>query len=103
MGHSLFSSVGDVAGFFSWRNTTNGSWFIQTLCAELRANGVNFDILTLLTFVCQRVAVDFESNCPADIKMHRQKQIPCITTMLTRLLKFNSKERYAVHIHYRGS
>ncbi|XP_063237670.1 caspase-1 isoform X2 [Bacillus rossius redtenbacheri] len=81
-----------VPGFYSWRNTTHGSWFIQTLCAELRANGLVFDILTLLTFVCQRVALDFESNSPAEPRMHRQKQIPCVTTMLTRLLKFTGKE-----------
>nr|CAD7199277.1 unnamed protein product [Timema douglasi] len=80
-----------VLGFFSWRNTTNGSWFIQALCAELKANGAHLDMLTLLTFVCQRVALDFESNTPGDVKMHQQKQIPCITTMLTRLIKFTPK------------
>ncbi len=46
-------------GFYSWRNTTKGSWFMQSLCHELLKNGKRYDILTLLTFVCQRVAVDF--------------------------------------------
>lgn len=78
-------------GFYSWRNTTKGSWFMQCLCQELELNGTKYDILTLLTFVCQRVAIDFESNTPDNPIMHQQKQIPCITTMLTRLLRFHQK------------
>ncbi|XP_055375465.1 caspase-like [Condylostylus longicornis] len=77
-----------VPGFYSWRNTTKGSWFMQSLCAELNLHGKKYDILTLLTFVCQRVALDFESNTPDYPIMHQQKQIPCITTMLTRILHF---------------
>ncbi|XP_018320704.1 caspase-1 isoform X2 [Agrilus planipennis] len=77
-----------VPGYYSWRNTTRGSWFIQALCEELEKNGFQYDMLTLLTFVCQRVALDYESNTPDVPYMHRQKQIPCITSMLTRLVKF---------------
>ncbi|XP_059622218.1 caspase-like isoform X2 [Phlebotomus argentipes] len=80
-----------IPGFYSWRNTTKGSWFIQSLCTELSANGTKYDLLTLLTFVCQRVALDFESNTPDCETMHQQKQIPCVTTMLTRLLRFHDK------------
>lgn len=80
-----------IPGFYSWRNTTKGSWFMQSLCAELNQNGKRYDILRLLTFVCQRVAVDFESNTPDSPMMHQQKQIPCITTMLTRVLMFTDK------------
>ncbi|KAK9728122.1 Caspase domain [Popillia japonica] len=72
-------------GFFSWRNTTRGSWFIQAVCDELAENGFTEDLLTLLTFVCKRVALDYESNTPDIPHMHAQKQIPCITSMLTRL------------------
>jgi hypothetical protein len=45
----------------------------------------------VLTFVIQRVAIDFESNTPGNWAMHQQKQIPCVTTMLTRLLCFTRK------------
>lgn len=82
-----------IPGYFSWRNTTRGSWFIQALCMELRENGTQYDILTLLTMVNQRVAVDFESNTPDNMTMHQQKQIPCITSMLTRLLRFSAKSK----------
>ncbi|KMQ88345.1 Caspase-1, partial [Lasius niger] len=74
-----------IPGYYSWRNTSRGSWFMQALCLELRENGIRYDLLTLLTFVNQRVAIDFESNTPDNMTMHQQKQIPCITSMLTRL------------------
>lgn len=79
-----------IPGYYSWRNTSRGSWFIQALCLELRENGTRYDLLTLLTFVSQRVAIDFESNTPDNVTMHQQKQIPCITSMLIRLVKFTS-------------
>ncbi|CAG9096424.1 Caspase-1 [Plutella xylostella] len=81
-----------VPGYYSWRNTTRGSWFMQALCDELRYSGTERDILTLLTFVSQRVALDFESNTPDTPCMHQQKQVPCITSMLTRLLVFGNKK-----------
>ncbi|XP_072943933.1 caspase-1-like [Epargyreus clarus] len=80
-----------VPGFYSWRNTTRGSWFMQALCEELRYSGYERDILTLLTFVAQKVALDFESNTPDMPCMHQQKQVPCITSMMTRLLLFSKK------------
>ncbi|EFA01345.2 Caspase-like Protein [Tribolium castaneum] len=77
-----------VKGYYSWRNTTRGSWFIQALCEELRNKGFDYDLGTILTFVSQRVAFDFESNCPDSPTMHQQKQIPCVMSMLTRLIQF---------------
>ncbi|XP_034115248.2 caspase-like [Drosophila albomicans] len=70
-----------IQGFVSWRNTKFGSCFIQNLCTELEEKSKDCDLLTLLTFVCRRVAVDFE-GCTSE------KQIPSITTMLTRNLFF---------------
>lgn len=64
---------------------------MQALCQELRDNGYTLDLLTILTFVNQRVAIDYESNTPDNPTMHQQKQIPCITYMLTRLVKFTRK------------
>lgn len=80
-----------LLGFYSWRNTQKGSWFIQALTHALDMYGNELDLLTILTFVNRRVAIDFESNCPGDVRMHRQKQIPCITSMLTRLVRFEKK------------
>lgn len=80
-----------IPGFYSWRNTTNGSWFIQALTAELKESGTLYDLLTILTFVSRRVALDFESRVPDNSTMDKQKQIPCVTSMLTRLIKFSPK------------
>lgn len=82
-----------IEGFYSWRNTSHGSWFIQSLVEELNRNGKCYDILTLLTFVNQRVAIDFESCVRSQPFMDQQKQIPCVTSMLTRLLRFRDKNK----------
>ncbi|XP_030388468.1 caspase-1 isoform X1 [Scaptodrosophila lebanonensis] len=84
-------SYSTIPGYYSWRNTSNGSWYMQSLIQELNTNGKKYDMLTLLTFVSQRVAVDFESNVPSTPIMDRQKQIPCVTSMLTRILRFTDK------------
>lgn len=74
-------------GYVSWRNGTDGSWFIRSLCEQLRNNGTRYDIMRLLTFVNQRVAIDFESYT-TDPRFNRMKQMPCTTFMLTRILTF---------------
>jgi len=79
-------------GYFSWRNPVQGSWFIQALCDELRLHGRTRDLLTLLTFVCRRVAIDYRSNVPSDQEMDLMKQIPSITSMLTRLVYFRQNQ-----------
>ncbi|KAG5880452.1 hypothetical protein JTB14_028785 [Gonioctena quinquepunctata] len=79
-----------VKGYYSWRNTTKGSWFVQSLCDELKRRVHENDLVTILTFVSQRVALDFESNVPDSMTMHRQKQIPCVMSMLTRLIQFKA-------------
>lgn len=84
-------SYSTIPGYRAWRSSTNGSWFIQSLCKELWNNGKRYDILTLLTFVCQSVAFQYESNC-IDTKLNRKKEIPCISSVLTKLLYFNDKE-----------
>lgn len=86
-------------GYYSWRNTTNGSWFIQALCECLKRHAADYDLLGVLTFVSQYVAIGFESNVPGQPFMHRQKQIPCVMSMLTRLIRFpvggNTKAGYS--------
>ena len=41
--------------------------------------------------VSRKVAFDFQSNVPTNIGMHEKKQIPCVTSMLTRDLVFTRK------------
>ncbi|KAF5291194.1 hypothetical protein FQA39_LY14436 [Lamprigera yunnana] len=58
-----------ISGYYSWHNTSKGSWFIQASCIELDEN---YDLLTMLTLVSRRVDFDYESNVPTDAKMHLQ-------------------------------
>ena len=79
-----------VPGFYSWRNSQHGSWFIQALVDALDKYGTSVDILKLLTFVNRKVAYDFESNT-ADIFTTRMKQVPAFTSRLTKDLYFHPK------------
>lgn len=76
-----------LPGFFSFRNTTNGSWFIEALCDELNKRDSECDLLKILTRASQSVAYDKMSNSN-DLALHQKKQIPCISSMLTKLLVF---------------
>ncbi|XP_046905223.1 caspase-3-like [Hypomesus transpacificus] len=74
-------------GYYSWRNTSNGSWFMQSLCEMLKRHGHVLDIMQIMTRVNHKVALDFESasNTPG---FSAKKQIPCIVSMLTKDLYF---------------
>ncbi|XP_060876415.1 caspase-1-like [Metopolophium dirhodum] len=78
-----------VPNFVAWRNL-KGSWFIEALCDALNKYGFVHDLLTILTIVNHKVAIEFESNSN-DPKMNKKKQIPCITSMLTRFVKFEKE------------
>uniref|UniRef100_A0A182KA67 Caspase family p20 domain-containing protein n=1 Tax=Anopheles christyi TaxID=43041 RepID=A0A182KA67_9DIPT len=41
-------------GHYSWRNTTKGSWFIQSLCTELESSAYGKELLHILTAVSRR-------------------------------------------------
>ncbi|XP_060720632.1 caspase-3a [Tachysurus vachellii] len=74
-------------GYYSWRNTMTGSWFMQSLCEMLSKYGQELELMQILTRVNYKVALDFESasNTPG---FHAKKQIPCIVSMLTKEMYF---------------
>ncbi|KAK7501452.1 hypothetical protein BaRGS_00007256 [Batillaria attramentaria] len=80
-----------VSGFYAWRNMDEGSWFVQAVCKVLRENWKRMDLLTMMTRVCRMVAFDFES-CHKQAAMSGKKQVPCITSMLTRDVYFSPKK-----------
>lgn len=77
-----------IPGFYSWRNTESGSWFMQALCEVLRHKSHQTDLLSMLTLVNYHVAYNFLSCVPTNPDMDKMKQIPCISSMLTRKLYF---------------
>ncbi|XP_026526250.1 caspase-7 [Notechis scutatus] len=76
-----------VPGYYSWRNSGRGSWFVQSLCSVLNEYGKNLEILQILTLVNYRVARNYESQSD-DPRFCRKKQVPCVVSMLTKELYF---------------
>ncbi|KAM6220722.1 caspase-3 isoform 1-T1 [Rhynchocyon petersi] len=74
-------------GYYSWRNSKDGSWFIQSLCAMLNQFAHKLELMHILTRVNRKVATDYESYS-LDSAFHAKKQIPCIVSMLTKELYF---------------
>jgi len=79
-----------VAGFYSWRNTVSGSWFIQALGKVMTANYMKEDLLTIMTKVSQVVARDYESNSSRP-EHNNKKQIPFIYSTLVNKLFLKPK------------
>ena len=77
-----------IPGFYSWRNPTHGSWFVQALASVLSRDSRRDDLLSMLTTVNRRVANEFESFCPGQGDFDGNKQVPCINSMLTRKVYF---------------
>lgn len=77
-------------GYYSHRETVNGSWYIQDLCEMLAKFGCSLEFTELLTLVNRRVSqrrVDFSKDYNAIGK----KQVPCFASMLTKKLHFLPK------------
>jgi caspase-like apoptosis-related cysteine protease len=72
-----------LPGFYSFRNTEKGSWFIRSLCQVLEKYHNEFDLLSMMTIVSQLVAYDYTSVA-STAELSHKKQVPCITSMLTR-------------------
>ncbi|XP_072252343.1 caspase-3b [Leuresthes tenuis] len=70
-------------GYYSWRNMSNGSWFIQSLCEMLQRFSGELELMQILTRVNQKVALHFESSCNLP-GFSNKKQIPSVVSMLTK-------------------
>lgn len=82
-----------IPGFFSWRNTQDGSWFMQAVIAVFNEYHHELDMLTMLTMVNHRVAYYKTSNSDSE-EYNRKKQVPCITSMLTRRVFLKPKPMF---------
>ncbi|VDP39954.1 unnamed protein product [Schistosoma margrebowiei] len=80
-----------VPGFFAWRNSSSGSWFIQELCNALESDmksANHSDIMSLLTVVARVVAYQYRSNT-GQIETDNMKQMTSSVSTLTRLFYIN--------------
>ena len=78
-----------VSGYYSWRNTMNGSWFIQAMASVFQDYAKQQrDLLSLLTIVAKRVSIEYESSSSRK-DFNNKKQTPF----------FYSTLRYKVFLH----
>lgn len=73
-----------VSEYVSYRHPIHGSWYVQTLCEQLRINGTRYDLMNLLIIVNRKVA---ELDIPIN-GIFTVKQMPFFTSSLTKSLSF---------------
>lgn len=76
-----------MPGYYSYRDTEDGTWFIKALCEQIHEHAKKLDLFRMLTLTCQKVAID---------RGEFRKQMPCIVSMLTKLIMFKEKDRMAL-------
>ncbi|XP_074849553.1 caspase-6-like isoform X1 [Carettochelys insculpta] len=79
-------------GYYSHRETLNGSWYIQDLCEMIRKYGSSLEFTELLTLVNRKVSLREVDVCK-DINALGKKQVPCFASMLTKKLHFHQKSK----------
>ncbi|XP_048826012.1 caspase-6-like [Brienomyrus brachyistius] len=78
-------------GYYSHRETVNGSWYIQDLCDLLREYGQSVEFTELLMLVNRKVSMRSVGRC-ADRNAIGKKQVPCFCSMLTKKLYFRPRK-----------
>ena len=81
-----------MSDYYSWRNTSAGSWFIQSLVYVLENRETeHHDILSLLTLVARRVTTEYESMSSRK-EFNNKKQTPFFYSTLTLKLYLDEKK-----------
>lgn len=80
-----------IPGYYSWRNESEGSWFVRALVSVMKQKAHCEDLLTILAYVNLFVAEVFVS-CNNKAELCGMKQAPMISSTLTRKLYFSLPE-----------
>ncbi|CAH8495511.1 unnamed protein product [Schistosoma turkestanicum] len=78
-------------GYYAFRNSVNGSWFIRALSDALLRYGNTLDLLSIMTRVNYDVAYEYESNA-ANPAFCCKKQMPSFVSTLTKHVIFPPKK-----------
>ncbi|XP_067285047.1 caspase-6-like isoform X3 [Pseudorasbora parva] len=78
-------------GYYSHRETVNGSWYIQDLSEILSRHGSSLEFTEILTLVNRKVSLRSVGNS-RDRSAIGKKQVPCFASMLTKKLFFRPKQ-----------
>ena len=76
-------------GHYSFRNKREGSWLIQTLCNQLQESPAHEDLVSVLTNVSHKVAIEKTSHATID-EYNNKKQIPLKQDTLIRKIYLKS-------------
>lgn len=79
-----------VDGYYSWRNTNTGSWFIQALAHVLARDCWRDDVLSLMISAARHM-MKFSSKNPV---IGLKKQMPHFSSTLTKKMYFYPKATY---------
>ncbi|XP_013414929.1 caspase-3 isoform X1 [Lingula anatina] len=77
-------------GYYSWRNSVDGSWFVQGLVQVLKEFHQEMELLQMMTLVNKVVAEEFASDTGYEYNSG-MKQIPTIVSRLTKFVYFRPK------------
>ncbi|KAA0198373.1 Caspase 3 apoptosis cysteine peptidase b [Fasciolopsis buskii] len=86
----LFIAYAVQPGYYAFRNSVHGSWFIRALSEALLRYGPVSDLLSIMTRVNHSVAYDFESVA-ATVAFSGKKQMPSFVSTLTKKVFFPPK------------
>ncbi|XP_029657347.1 caspase-7-like [Octopus sinensis] len=75
-----------VSEYYSWRNVTDGSWFLQALAYILQHYGKKLELQELMLLVNHVIAS--KETRSTDCEKNKKKQIPSISNTLTKELYF---------------
>ncbi|XP_077557157.1 caspase-1-like [Haemaphysalis longicornis] len=76
-----------VPGYLSWSHRVKGSWFVQAVCCVLEKSSGSEDLFALLTEACRIVALSREAHKPDNDYLDGAKQVPFVTSTLTRRVR----------------
>lgn len=104
-----------IPGYYLFRNGKKGPWFIESLVSVMRKKAHSLDLMTMLTLVNRKVSYKYRTNMsPKQIRnchwtreskkkklsldekkpsLDEKKQVPCVTSGLTRFLISSLQER----------
>ena len=75
-----------VPGYFSWRNSDRGSWFVQAIVSVFQQHAFTMELMRMLTRVNAEVAKQKSNTNSKD--SDNKKQIPCVISQLRKELYF---------------
>ena len=75
-----------VPGYYSWRNSARGTWFVQAIVSVFKDHASTMDLYQMLTRVNAEVAKQ-KSNTNSEVS-HNKKQMPRVISQLRKELYF---------------